>query len=130
MTIKALLREEIRDELEHLNKMEVGSEEYKVTVDGITKLVDRVNEIEKMENEHLDRVESREMEHELKLQQMKDENKDRFIKTGTTVFCFVGGVAITIWGTCTSMRFEKEDSFTSLLGREWVKKTTSFLKKW
>ena len=129
MTIKTLLRDEIKEEIEELNKMEVGSEEYKVTVDGLVKLVDRFNEIEKSENERLDRVESREMEHELKLQQMKEEKKDHFIKNLLTGISITSGVSVAVWGTLVSMKFEKEDSFTSLLGRGWVNKTISFLKK-
>lgn len=129
MTLKTLLREEIKDELTELNKMDVGTEEYKVTVDGIVKLVDRVNEIERSENERLDKAESREIEHDLKLQQMRDEKKDRLIKNVLTGVSIVSGVTVAVWGTIVSMKFEKEDSFTSLLGRGWVNKTISFLKK-
>lgn len=130
MTIKTLLRDEIKDEIEHLNKMEVGSEEYKVTVDGIAKLVDRINEIERSENERLDRAESREIEHELKLQQMKDEKKDRLIKNVLTGVSITSGIAVAVWGTLVSMTFEvKGDSFTSVLGRGWVNKTIAFVNR-
>ena len=37
-TVDEILEEEIKDELKELRSMEVGSENYKVAVDGITKL--------------------------------------------------------------------------------------------
>ena len=48
-TIKDLLNDEIKVELEKLGKMNVGSDEYQVAVDGLTKLVDRSYELEKIE---------------------------------------------------------------------------------
>ena len=47
MAIEEKLRTEIETEFEKLEGMEVGSDEYKTTVDGLTKLVDRAIEYEK-----------------------------------------------------------------------------------
>ena len=47
--IEELLRGEIVDELIKLEEIEVGSDKYKTTVDGLTKLADRVIEMHKFE---------------------------------------------------------------------------------
>ena len=129
MTIKNLFRDEIQNELGELSKMEVGSDKYKTAVDGVTKLADRMIELEKVEIDNQDKAENRSNDYELRMKQMEDDKKDRFIKNVLTGITFAGSVGLAIWGTVTSMKFEKEDSFTSLLGRRWVEKTTSFFKK-
>lgn len=129
MTIKNLFRDEIQNELGELSKMEVGSDKYKTAVDGVTKLTDRMIELEKVEIDNQDKAENRANDYELRMKQMEDDKKDRFIKNVLTGITFAGSVGLAIWGTVTSMKFEKEDSFTSLLGRRWVEKTTSFFKK-
>ena len=48
MKIETLLHEEIQDEFKNLKEMELGTEEYKTTVDGLAKLVDRAIEIDKL----------------------------------------------------------------------------------
>lgn len=129
MAIKNLFRDEIQNELGELSKMEVGSDKYKTAVDGVTKLTDRMIELEKVEIDNQDKAENRANDYELRMKQMEDDKKDRFIKNVLTGITFAGSVGLAIWGTVTSMKFEKEDSFTSLLGRRWVEKTTSFFKK-
>ena len=129
MTIKNLFRDEIQNELGELSKMEVGSDKYKTAVDGVTKLADRMIELEKVEIDNQDKAENRANDYELRMKQIEDDKKDRFIKNVLTGITFAGSVGLAIWGTVTSMKFEKEDSFTSLLGRRWVEKTTSFFKK-
>ena len=129
MTIKNLFRDEIQNELGELSKMEVGSDKYKTAVDGVTKLADRMIELEKVEIDNQDKAENRANDYELRMKQMEDDKKDRLIKNVLTGITFAGSVGLAIWGTVTSMKFEKEDSFTSLLGRRWVEKTTSFFKK-
>lgn len=129
MNIKNLLVEELECQIDELHKTEVGTEQYKITVDGITKLIDKVNDIDKIEIDRLDKVEKRANDFDIRTQEMEDEKKDRLVKNVLTGVSVVGGLGLAVWGTCTSMKFEKEDSFTSTLGRGWVNKTISFLKK-
>lgn len=129
MSIKTLLSDEIKDELEGLHGLGLGTEEYKVTVDGVTKLMDRFNEMEKIQIESLERAESRDTETDLKLRELADEKHDRFVKNCLTGVSIITGIGVAVWGTLVSQRFEKEDSYTSITGRGWVNKTISFLKK-
>ena len=129
MNTETKLHEVIERELDVLDDMEVGTETYKNTVDGVVKLIDRTLEIEKFNVEADERAKTREQEFELKRKQMRDEKIDRYIKHGLTLGSLCIGTGMAVWGTVVSMKFEKTDNFTSLLGRWWVNKTTSFLNK-
>lgn len=117
MNVKSMLDDEIRNELENLGKEAIGSEEYKANLDGVTKLLDRQIEIEKLENERLDRRESRETEFILKQQQLAEEKKDRRIKNGITVGTFACSAALYAMAFIASTNFEREGTFTTEGGR-------------
>ena len=51
MSIKTKLTEEFNDEILEISKMEVGSKEHSAAIESLTKLADRVIEIDKIENE-------------------------------------------------------------------------------
>lgn len=132
MGVKNLLREEITDEIGHLSKMEVGSEEYEKTVNGLTKLVDRLNEMEKVEMEKTNsniENECKIEEQDLKRQQLEDDKKDRLIRNGLTGVSVIGGLAVTVWGTLKTFKFEETGTITSQAGRQFINKAINFLKK-
>lgn len=106
MKIKTPLIEELHDELNELSKTTVGTDEYKIAVDGVTKLADRIIEIEKIEAENRIKVEAQEAENEIKLKQLKDEKKDRRIKNGIAIGTFVGSVAVYVATYLSSMKYE------------------------
>lgn len=126
---KTLLRDEFRSEMEELGKIEVGSERYKVAVDGITKLADRLIEIDKIDQDRQERIENREIETDLRMQQMAEERRDRRVKNLISAIGTGGGIGLAVWGTITSLKFDKEDIISTTLGRDWVKKTITFFKK-
>ena len=80
MNVENLLREEVTSELQELKKMELGTDKYKMTVDGTTKLMDRVIELEKIQMEHDEKVASREAENEIKQAQLKAEKRNNVAK--------------------------------------------------
>ena len=132
MGVKNLLREEITDEIGHLSKMEVGSEDYEKTVNGLTKLVDRLNEMEKIEMEKTNSNVENECkieEQDLKRQQLEDDKKDRLIRNGLTGVSVIGGLAVTVWGTLKTFKFEETGTITSQAGRQFINKAINFLKK-
>lgn len=122
MNIEHMMHEEIQSELEELSKIQVGSEEYKVAVDGITKLADRVIEMHKSDIEKEAKERDREIDTNLKLQQMEEERKDRFIKNGIALVGIAIPTAVTIWGTLKSIEFEKEGTITTIMGRGFIQK--------
>ena len=122
MSIKSLLRDEIQREFEKLNEMEVGSDQHKAGVDAAVKLVDRAIEMEKIDIDLNEKTKVREDDISLKVRSMDEERKDRLIKNGIAVASIVVPTIVTIWGTIKSIEFEKEGTFTTIMGRGFINK--------
>lgn len=120
MSLKTLLDDAITNGFNELDGMEVGSEEYKTTVDQLAKMTDRVIEIEKLELDGDNQKSNREIDKDLRLKQMKQEQLDRYIKHGLTAVSVIGGIALTIWGAKASWRFEETGTITSTPGRKFI----------
>lgn len=122
MDIKQQLSEEIQDEIEELGGLDIGTEEYKITVDGVTKLADRLIEIEKTQLEYEDKKLCREHDYECKLREMASEQRDRLIKNCLTGASIVTGLGLTVWGTLKSLKFEETGTVTTIMGRGFINK--------
>ena len=120
--IKDTLKAEIEREFEKLKELEEGTDTYKATVDGITKLIDRLHEIEKSESELDFKFNQAEFDNDMKYQQMKDDKKDRSIKNGLTIAGIVVPAALTVWGTIKSIKFEETGTITTIMGRGFIQK--------
>lgn len=106
MKVETMLHDEILNEFEELKKLEVGSDGYRAAVDGISKLLDRAIEYDKLDAECNERSLNRGFEEDYKLQLAEDEKRDRRIKNGITIAGIVIPSLITIWGTIKSLNFE------------------------
>ena len=122
MKIETLLHEEIESEFECLDSLEVGTEQYKVTVDGIAKLVDRAIEIDKLNLEAEEKAKNREKDSEFKQQQIEEEKKDRLIRNCISAAGVVIPSLLTIWGTLKTFKFEQEGTVTTIIGRGFINK--------
>ena len=120
--IETLLHEEIQDGFDALSKMERGTEIHKTTVDEVAKLFDKAIEIEKIEIEAKDKAKSREIEASLKRAQMEEDRKDRRVKNGIAIGGIVLPLAVTIWGTFKTFRFEETGTITTMMGRGFINK--------
>ena len=126
MSIKNELVEEFQDEVKGLRGLQLGSDEYKATVDGVTKLADRIIEIDKIQQEASAKQISQMNETELKAAQMADEKKDRLIRNGIEAVKVVGGFAVAAWAFVASMNFEKEGTLTTEGGRSALRQLLKF----
>ena len=122
MSIKSLLDEEIRSEIEEVSKIEVGSDQHKVSVDSLAKLLDKHIELEKLEADAQEKYESRIAEQDLKREQIKNEKRDSIVKNVLTGVSVIGGFGLTVWGTCKSLKFEETGVVTSIMGRGFIQK--------
>ena len=109
MDMDKLLKDEIRSEFEKLKVMEPGTEEHKTTVEGLTKLVDRAIEIDKLS-----------IEHDNTIEKMKEDRFDRYIKYGLEGASYLIPAGIAVWGTIKSLEFEKTGSVTTIMGRGFI----------
>lgn len=123
MEIQGLFNEEITRRLEELRDMQVGSDEYKAAVDNLTKLTDRAIEMEKVHQDANEKVADRLMRNGQEFDRRQDEKKDRIVQ-----YCLRGvevaiPVALTIWGTVTTLKYDKEGVLpTTLMGRGFINK--------
>lgn len=120
MDIENLLYDEIETEFEKLRDPNLEPEKRKATVDEVAKLMDRAIEMKKLENDSKEKAEARMSGEAIELQKLKEEKKDRWVRNGVSIAGIVLPLLVTIWGTKTSMNFEKEDSFTTTAGRNFV----------
>ena len=111
MKIDELLDEDLVSEMEKLRTTPYDSKEYGTVADTVVKLMDRKIEMDKVKSEQLFRE-----------QQLEDEKKDRLIKNIISVAGVVLPLAVTIWGTKVSLKFEEEGTFTTIMGRGFINK--------
>ena len=116
MNIETQLRETVQSELTELKDMELGSEAYKVAVDGIVKLYDRVLECNTRESTQA----LAEAEQKLKQKEMAEEKKDRVIRNVISVAGILLPICLTVWGTLKTFQFEKEGTVTTSIGRGFI----------
>lgn len=122
MSIKTLLCREIQDEFEALKDVGLGTDEYKTTVDGLTKLVDKAIEMDRLDLEKEEKVENRETDNDFRLKEMEEERKNRLINNIIAGAGIVLPIIVTIWGTKASFKFEQEGTVTTIMGRGFVNK--------
>ena len=122
MDIENLLDEEIKEQFGGLSKIEIGSDSYKTTVDGLAKLIDRSIELKKIESEREFKEESRAIDTRLKNRQLTDEKLNNYIKNGLTAAGLIISTGLTVWGTVKTFKFEEDGTITSTIGRGFVNK--------
>lgn len=111
MTIEELLEEDVTSEMEKLRTTPYDAKEYGMVSETVRMLMTQKIEMDKVKSEQLFRE-----------QQLKDEKKDRLIKNVIGVAGIVLPLAVTIWGTKVSLKFEEEGTFTTIMGRGFVNK--------
>lgn len=125
MNLETVLNNEIESEFEELSKMEVGSAKYSAAVDGIVKLVDRANAIDKLNAEMDTKHDDREIDIEFKTKQLEEEKKDRKARNRIAIAGIAIPTAVTIWGTIFTLNFDRSDIVTTSAGHEFVKRLFS-----
>lgn len=115
-----LLNEEVESQLEEVHKISLGTDESKIAIDGVAKLADRSIELEKLRIQEEDLAEKRNMDYELRSEQIKKEHLRGMIDIGTKVLIGLGGLALSVWGTIYTTNFEREDNYTTSASRSWI----------
>lgn len=129
MRFEELLKNEICEDLKNLSNTEFGSDEYKIGVDAVTKLIDREAELRKIEVERIEKIEIRKADEEFKTKQLKENRIEKVIGYVINVAGIVIPVIVTVWGTKISLKFEETGTMTTTAGRNFFGKIFSFLKR-
>lgn len=116
MSIEMKVDCEIEEELEKLASMDKGTDEYRITVDGIAKLIDKSLDMDKWAQE---KKALRDQEEKDK-RQLKADKIDRWMKHGIAIGSVLLPLGVTIWGTCVSLKFEETGSVTTTMGRGFL----------
>ena len=122
MSVKTLMELELEEQFNALSTEEKGSDKYKTLTECTAKLMDRAIELEKLENERLERELNRKFEQDLKEKQFEDEKKDRVVRNCIAGAGVILPILLTIWGTKTSLKFEEEGTITTAIGRGFINK--------
>lgn len=128
-SISTLLEVEIADKMEELNSLKLGTDEYKTAVESITKVMDRLIEIDKLEVEATEKEEGRKDDTRIKEAQLKEDKKHRWIDKAINVGTFVGMTVLTVWGTNKTLKFEETGTVTTIAGKQHINKLFSFIRK-
>ena len=115
--LKKQLSGEFDARLEELGATELTSDAYRNATDGMTKIADRIIEIEKIEAEQA-----------LKEKQAKTDKLDKVCRVGVEVLKTAVMVGVGIWAFKASIKFEEEGTFTTTGGRNIVNQLTKWIK--
>jgi len=115
MSIESIVRDEIVSEFDGLKKMELGTEQYDKTVNGVSKIIDKLNELEKVEIEK-QKLDNEERKLDIEERRLESDLKDQKIKNGLSAANLATGVLITGVGTYLMFLFETKGSVTSRFG--------------
>lgn len=120
MDYMALLDDVIVNELKNLKDTKGETDEYKATVECVTKLMDRSIEIKKLTFDQTNKLSRQVIDDKAKVKQDEEDRKDRLIKNCISIAGIVIPALITIWGTLKSLKFEQDGTVTSMAGRAFI----------
>lgn len=138
-----MLMSEINSELKILSKIDLGTEEYVKTVNGIAKLVEQYRDLAKLDIEcdirsndtliksrELD-LKEKELENKSRELEANEKSKkidrffdvsDKLVRNVISVAGIVLPLYVTAWGAYASFEFEREDTITTTMGRGFLNK--------
>lgn len=122
MSVKQTLKEEFESQMAELAKLEVGSDKYKLTVDGVTKLADRIIEIEKNEKD----AELKEYQIGNEAESINAEINNNRTRNVIEVVKVGVPVAAAFAMGIISMKWEKLDTLTSSAGKSALRDILRF----
>lgn len=137
--VEKLLVDEIENEIVKISKMKAGGDEYKVAVEGVTKLTDKYIELKKLaqqETENIEKKKCQEIETKLRERQLNNEETDLDLreqqiiaeiksdkfKNRLSVTTFAISTAVTVAGVVATFVFDEKGTITSTLGRKLLER--------
>lgn len=123
--IKEQLGTEISSKLDSLADMDITSDGYKTAVESVSKLIDRLNEMDKYDLEvkkHQlnDFIETNKISREKTLTEYNEKNQ--LFTNMITIGSILIPVFVTVWGTYKTLKFEETGTVTTIMGRGFINK--------
>lgn len=125
MSVKQKLEDEFESQMNLLSNMDVGTDEYAKTVEGVSKIADRLIKIQQLNDEY--DLKSREIENakENRIQEEEQARKKNRIDWGKVIVPTVGAFTMGI----ITMIWEKTDTLTSSAGKSALRDILPFKVK-
>lgn len=125
MSVKQKLEDEFESQMNLLSNMDVGTDEYAKTVEGVSKIADRLIKIQQLNDEY--DLKSREIENakENRIQEEEQARKKNRIDWGKVIVPTVGAFTMGI----VTMVWEKTDTLTSSAGKSALRDILPFKVK-
>lgn len=128
MSTKNLFVEEIEAEIGEISKIQVGTEEYEKSVNGLSKLTDKLVDMQKLEAAEEDRaLKARELD--IREAELEAEKKHNKIKTVVEVGGKILAGGMVLFGMVYTWAREDDNINTSTVGKKCTNEVLSMLKK-
>ena len=128
MSVKNLLTDEICGQVNEISKLEVGTEESKTAINGAGILMDKLNDVQRLELEQR-KLDMERERLEIEREKVENEGKDRKIKNGIAIGTAVTGAFITIGASLLAYVYEERGTITSMPGRKSVDRAFNYFFK-
>lgn len=126
MSVESQLKEEFDSGLEALKKLNPKSEEYKIILDGVLKIGDRLIEIDKFRSDIKLREVIQANEYTTKMETIDHEKHDSKMKNGLMLFTTVGGWTVAGLAFIASTNFERFATLTTEGGKSSLRQLLKF----
>ena len=131
MSIKELIEEEIKEELDLISALQPGTTEYGNSINGLSTLITKRNEIVKLELDETKNEIQKELELkklEMEIDKLKAERTNRRVTNILTAAGIVIPVATTIWANVYNWQKEQNGIMTSTGGKNAINALTKIFK--
>lgn len=122
MTVEQLLYDEMKSLADDLKGLEPNSKEYKIKSGRLDGLIAKAVEMDKTYLEADLKREQMEFEHEDKQKEMDENKVNRLVNSVLQGLSIALPIAVTIWGTNKSLKFEETGTVTTMAGRGFISK--------
>ena len=128
MSVKSLLTDEICGQVNEISKLAVGTEESKTAINGAGILMDKLNDIQKLELEQR-KLDMERERLEIERERAENERRDRKIKNGITIGTAATGAMITIGMSLLAYVYEERGTISSKPGRSSIDRALNYFFK-
>ena len=128
MSVKSLLTDEICSQVNEISKLEVGSEACKTAINGAGVLMDKLNDVQRLE------IEQRKLDMErekidIELVKAENDRRDKKIKNGIAIGTAATGAMITVGMGLLAYVYEERGTISSKPGRSAIDRALNYFFK-
>lgn len=127
--IKRKYTEEVSSELDEVNRMKLGDDEYSKTVTGMNAMTDRIIKMEEIKLEER-RIEVEALKVEAEKEKTKGEKFINVLKTVGEWAIFLASMGVTICAYDDHKRFERDYTDTTTGGKHATKNLLTAMERW